>query len=203
MINALRLRQQKNAVAILFVSQGVPMLYMGDECGRTQRGNNNAYCQDEDWNWFDWSLTAEYSELLRFVKGMIAFRRANPALRQAEFLNGRDCIGSGYPDISWHGVQPWKPDWSLPSRSIAFLLCGRHGAAIGGPPHFIYCGINMFHEPLDFTLPVLPKGMEWYRVADTSLAAPEDIAEPGAEVHLAGKKVLTVNDRTTVILIGR
>ena len=98
-----------------------------------QRGNNNAYCQDEDWNWFDWSLSSRYGELLRFVKGMIAFRKANAALRQPEFLTGRDRVGSGYPDISWHGVQPWKPDWSLPSRSIAFMLCGRHGAAVGGP----------------------------------------------------------------------
>ena len=202
-INALRLRQQKNAVAVLFVSQGVPMIYMGDECGRTQLGNNNAYCQDEDWNWFDWSLTEKNADLRRFVKAMIAFRRANPALRQAEFLNGRDCIGSGYPDISWHGVQPWKPDWSLPSRSIAFMLCGLHGAAIGGPMQFIYCAMNMFFEPLDFTLPVMPKGMAWHRFADTSLDAPNDIREPGEEVPLEGRKVLTVGDRAMVILVGR
>ncbi len=143
-VNTLRLRQQKNAITLLFISQGVPMLYMGDECGRTQMGNNNAYCQDEEWNWFDWSLSQKYRDLLRFAKRMIAFRKANASLRQPEFLTGRDTVGSGYPDISWHGVQPWKPDWSLPSRSIAFMLCGRHGAAVGGPPHFIYCAFNMY-----------------------------------------------------------
>jgi isoamylase len=134
---------------------------------------------------------------------MIAFRRANPALRQPDFLTGRDCIGSGYPDISWHGVQPWKPDWSLPSRSIAFMLCGRHGAAVGGPPHFIYCAMNMFFEPLELALPVLPKGMAWYRFVDTALDAPDDMAEPGAEVPLGTKKSVAIGDRATIILIGR
>lgn len=202
-IEALRCKQQKNALALLFVSQGVPMLWMGDECGRTQGGNNNAYCQDEAWNWLDWSLAGTNAGLFRFLKAMIAFRKANPALRQPEFLTSKDCIGSGYPDISWHGVLPWKPDWSLPSRSIAFMLCGRHGAAVGGPAHFIYCAFNMYHEPLDFTLPVLPKGSEWYRFADTSLPSPEDIAEPGAETRLGAIKQLSITDRSTVILIGR
>ena len=202
-INALRLRQQKNAIMLLFVSQGVPMLWMGDECGRTQNGNNNAYCQDEDWNWLNWRLTEKNADLFRFTKAMIAFRKANPALRQPEFLTSRDCIGSGYPDISWHGILPWKPDWTLPSRSIAFMLCGRHGMAAGGPAHYIYCAFNMYHKPLEFTLPVLPKGMEWHRFADTSLASPQDITEPGSETPLPGLKQLAIRERSTIILLGK
>lgn len=202
-VNALRLKQQKNALALLMVSQGVPMLYMGDECGRTQGGNNNAYCQDEDWNWFDWSLAKKNDELMRFAKGMIAFRKANAALRQPEFLTSRDIIGSGYPDISWHGTQPWKPDWGLPSRTLAFMLCGRHGAAAGGQPHFIYCIFNMYYKPLDFTFPVLPKGMEWYRYMDTSLPSPEDICEIGKEVRLGPILGTIVPERTAVILLGK
>ncbi len=202
-INALRLRQQKNALSILFTSQGVPMLYMGDECGRTQHGNNNAYCQDEDWNWFDWSQLETNAELLRFTKALIAFRKANPALRQPEFLTSRDCIGSGYPDISWHGIMPWKPDWGASSRTLAFMLCGRHGANVGGPTHFIYCAMNMYYQPLSFTLPVLPKGQTWYRFADTSLAAPHDIEEPGKEVPLGAIKELIIPDRTVLILLGK
>lgn len=202
-INTLRLRQQKNAIALLFVSQGVPMLSMGDECSRTQNGNNNAYCQDEDWNWLDWSLREKNAGFYRFVKNMIAFRRANPALRQPEFLTSRDCISSGYPDISWHGVLPWKPDWSLPSRTIAFMLCGKHGVAAGGPGHFIYCAFNMYHTPLDFTLPVLPKGLQWYRFADTALDSPADIVEPGGEIPLGGIKKLALPERSTLILLGR
>ncbi len=202
-INALRLRLQRNAIMLLFVSQGVPMLWMGDECGRTQRGNNNAYCQDEDWNWLDWSLSEENKGLYRFTRNMIAFRKANPALRQPEFMTSKDVIGSGYPDISWHGVQPWKPDWGLASRSIAFMLCGRHGAAAGGPAHFIYCAFNMYYKPLEFALPVLPKGYVWFRVADTSLNSPDDIVEPGQEVLLPGVKALTLAERSSVILLGK
>ncbi len=199
----LRLRQQKNAMLLLFVSQGIPMLWMGDECGRTQNGNNNAYCQDEDWNWLNWELFKQNEELFRFTRGMITFRKANPALRQPEFLTGKDCVGSGYPDISWHGVQPWKPDWSPVSRSVAFMLCGRHTAAAGGPSHFIYCILNMYYQELEFTLPVLPKGYHWHGVADTSAAAPNDIVEPGQEQLLKDETTLTVKERTCVILLGK
>lgn len=202
-INAVRLRQQKNALALLFLSQGVPMLSMGDECGRTQLGNNNAYCQDEPWNWFDWSLREENSGLFRFTKLLIALRQANRALRQPEFLTGKDGMGSGYPDISWHGTQPWKPDWGTSSRTIAFMLCGRHGAAVGGLPHFIYGVFNMYHQPLAFTPPVLPKGMTWHRLADTSRESPDDIYELGNEVSLHGAAENLVKDRSAIILVGK
>lgn len=202
-IEDLRRRQQKNALCLLFLSQGVPMLWMGDEYGRTQLGNNNAYCQDEEWNWFDWFQIDPKNELLNFVKNLIAFRKANPALRQTEFLTGRDVISSGYPDISWHGTQAWKPDWQAYSRSVSFMLCGRHGAAAGGPPHFIYCVFNMYYQPLEFTLPVLPKGLKWYEMADTAKDAPEDMRKVGEEVLRRGLKQLTVQPRSTVILIGK
>ena len=202
-IRALRLRQQKNAILLLFVSQGVPMLYMGDECGRTQRGNNNAYCHDEEWNWFDWALANPDNELLRFAKAAIAFRKNNPSLAQREFLTGQDIAGSGYPDISWHGVQPWKPDWGLNSHSLAFLLCGKHAAAAGRPPHFIYVAFNMFHEPLEFALPVLPKRYSWFRAADTSRPAPEDFLSPGHEVPHAAADPVSLPERSCAILIGR
>lgn len=199
-IQATRLRMQKNALTLLFVSQGVPMIWMGDECGRTQLGNNNAYCHDEEWNWFDWSLTD--SELLRFTRRLIAFRKANPSLAQPEFLTGRDVVGSGYPDISWHGVKPWKPDWSLPSRTLAFMLCGRHAAAANRPPHFLYCAFNMFHESLDFQLPKLPRNMVWYQAIHTGQAAPDDILEPGEEVPL-GEPQIPIGARSSMVLVGK
>jgi len=202
-INALRLRMQKNALTFLFVSQGVPMLVMGDECGRTQRGNNNAYCHDEEWNWFDWSLTEKNRDLFRFTKRLIAFRKANPALRQSEFLTGRDTVGSGYPDISWHGVRPWRPDWTQQSHTIAFMLCGRHGRAAGGPSHFIYCVFNAYWKPLRFNLPVLPRGMQWWRVVDTAEEAPRDIAEEGKEYPLDMPRHLDVTERSAVVLLGK
>ncbi|TSA34256.1 MAG: glycogen debranching enzyme GlgX [Verrucomicrobiaceae bacterium] len=202
-VRELRLRQCKNAMLLLLTSQGVPMIYMGDERGRAQRGNNNAYCHDEDWNWMNWDLDAEGESMLRFTKGMIAFRKANPALRQPEFLTGRDQIGSGYPDISWHGVLPWRPDWTASSRSLAFMLCGRHGEAAGGPPHFLYVAMNMFCKPLEFTLPVLPKGMSWHVFSDTGLPAPDDITVPGGEKVLARQKQYSVREWTSIILVGK
>jgi glycogen operon protein len=176
---------------------------MGDECGRTQRGNNNAYCHDEPWNWLDWSLTETHSGILRFHREIAAFRAAQPALRRTEFLSGTDCVGSGYPDISWHGVKAWKPDWTPDSRSIAFLLCGRHARAAGGPPHFLYAILNMHYEPLTFELPVLPKGAAWFRAIDTALPEPNDIVQPGKEEGLANQLSLSVTDRSVVVLIGK
>ncbi|MDX2081600.1 MAG: glycogen debranching protein GlgX [Terrimicrobiaceae bacterium] len=202
-IRAFRLRQQKNAMVLLFTSQGVPMLTMGDECGRTQRGNNTAYCHDEDWNWLDWNLDENGKEILRFTRQMIAFRKSTPAVRQPNFLTGRDQVGSGYPDISWHGVQPWRPDWSASSRSLAFMLCGRHDRAAGGTGDFIYVACNMYVKPLVFGLPVLPRGMAWRRFVDTSLAAPDDIASPGYEPRLPVQRQYTVPEWSSVILIGR
>jgi glycogen operon protein len=141
--------------------------------------------------------------MLRFTRGLIAFRKAHRALRQPEFLTGRDCVGSGYPDISWHGVLPWKPDWSLPSRSLAFMLCGRHGEAAGGSSDFLYVAMNMFYKPLAFGLPVLPRGMAWSRFADTGLAAPLDLCEPGAEAALVSQKQYALQEWSSVILVGR
>ncbi|MFZ4597598.1 MAG: glycogen debranching protein GlgX [Terrimicrobiaceae bacterium] len=200
---ALRKRQQKNAMLLLFTSQGVPMLSMGDECGRTQLGNNNAYCHDEPWNWLDWNPDDSGAEVLRFTKKMIAFRKANPSLRQCEFLTGRDQVGSGYPDISWHGVYPWRPDWTASSRSLAFMLRGRHGEAANAPGHFIYVAFNMYYKPLAFGLPVLPRGMGWRRFADTSLPAPHDIADSPETMPTVVQKQYTLPEWSSAILIGR
>lgn len=201
-INALRRRQQKNALTLLFVSQGVPMLWMGDEYGRTQNGNNNAYCHDKPWNWFDWSCAGDEEPLSRYLRRLIAFRKAHPSLRQREFLASADTVGGGYQDISWHGVTPWNPDWSASSHTLAFMLCGHHEAACGGPGHFLYCAFNMYSEPLEFALPVLPPGRHWHRVADTALESPDDFRDSGEEVLLVEPKAV-VRDRSAIILLGR
>jgi glycogen operon protein len=134
---------------------------------------------------------------------MIAFRKAHRALRRPEFFEERDQIGSGYPDISWHGVLPWHPDWSASSRTLAFMICGRHHEAMGGDPHFIYVLLNMYYEPLSFGLPVLPKKMLWHRFADTSLSAPDDICEPGQEKPIEVQKSYAIRERSIAILLGK
>ncbi|MCS7008951.1 MAG: glycogen debranching enzyme GlgX, partial [Chthoniobacterales bacterium] len=202
-IKRLRLQLRKNAIALLMMSQGIPMIYMGDECGRTQRGNNNAYCHDAEWNWFDWSLCEIEREMLEFTKKMIAFRKAHPVLRATQWLTGRDLVCSGYPDISWHGVLPWKPDWSYHSQSLAFMLCGRHARRYGDNGDFLYAAFNSWREDLDFYLPVLPRGMKWHLFVDTSKEYPDDIIEPGQEVPLSNQKKRRVRARSCIILVGK
>ena len=140
----------KNAFCMLMLGRGVPMFLMGDEVGRTQHGNNNSYCQDNDLSWMDWTLVQRNSELLRFVTMMIHFRRANPVLRAGAFYQGRDYVGSGKPDISFHGTQLWAPDFSPGSRCLAFLLCGKHAQDQQGD---IYVAMNMYWEGLPYQIP--------------------------------------------------
>ncbi len=200
---ALRDRLQKNALTLLFVSQGVPMVSMGDECCRTLHGNNNAYCHDEPWNWMDWSLPERHSGFLRFFRLLAAFRAEHPVFRQSKFLTGTDTMGSGYADISWHGVEAWKPDWSFGSRTVAFLLCGRHSRALGGKPWFFYVCFNMFHDPLEFELPTLPKKLRWHEFLDTGKPSPLDIQTPGKEIPLLEQKKIHPGARSTVVLVGK
>lgn len=201
-ILALRLRHCKNAMTLLLVSQGIPMLWMGDECGRTQHGNNNAYCHDDAWNWMNWDIDAEGQELLATTKALIAFRKSHPALRQPEFLRGADCLGSGFPDISWHGTQAWRPDWSAQSRSLAFMLCGKHAAASGGPERFLYVAFNMFHESLTFGLPVLPRGRKWHLFTDSSLTGEASRRAHHETPCLQNQKNYPLGAWTSAILVG-
>jgi glycogen operon protein len=210
-INALRRRQMKNAIAVLMVSQGVPMLLMGDEVGRTQHGNNNAYCHDNEWNWLDWSLMDRNADMLTFTRRCIAFRAAHPLLRKQDYLTGEDQVGSGYPDISWHGVRAWHPDWSDTSHSLAFLLCGKHAARGGLPPdNYLYVVINMYWESLMFDLPELPsrehvweERMKWHIFINTGANAPEDSHEPGFEPEVGDQQRMLVGARSVVILVGK
>lgn len=202
-INSLRHRQMKNASVMLLVSQGVPMFVMGDEVARTQLGNNNTYCQDNALNWMDWTLVDRNAELFRFWKQMIAFRHAHPVLRNRWHLSNRDYLGTGYPDISWHGIKAWRPDWSGTSRVLAFLLCGKH--ARGGTliDNYVYVAFNTHWEALPFELPGLPNGMRWHVFANTGVASPQDIWEPGSEPLLDDQQTIVVGDRAAVVLVGK
>src|SRR5690606_34783965 len=131
------------------------------------------------------SLAERHAELLRFFRHLIAFRHAHPALRSAHHLTGTDYLGSGFPDISWHGVRAWDPDHSGGSRTLAFLLCGRHARRGRARDDMIYVAMNMHWEPHTFELPRLPPPLAWHRFLDTSLAPPDEIVAPGEERPLA------------------
>lgn len=204
-ILALRGRLMRNAIALLMVCQGVPMILMGDEMAHTKLGNNNTYCQDNELSWIDWRRVRENANLWRFFRCCIAFRKAHPILRRRYHLHERDMIDSGYPDISWHGPREGKPDWSPHSRTLAFMLCGLHGLLLPGrtADDYIYVAMNMHWENHIFEAPRLKGGRHWHLFADTFRPAPGDICEPGQERPLRAQRNLSVGPRSVVILVGR
>jgi isoamylase len=202
-VMSLRQRLMKNAMAILLISRGVPMILMGDELARTQLGNNNTYCHDNALNWLDWSLRETSEELFRFTRGLIGFRKAHPVLRSAEHFRNVDYVGSGYPDISWHGVKAWAPDWSGYSRTLAFMLCGRHARGGAVTDDYVHVMMNMHWDAVVFELPVLPEGMTWRVFANTGAEPPDDIWAHGAEPLLEDQRQFLTGPRSVAILVGR
>ncbi|MFN2105949.1 MAG: glycogen debranching enzyme, partial [Candidatus Promineifilaceae bacterium] len=201
-------RMMKNAAAILLVSQGVPMILMGDEVAHSRLGNNNAYCQDNDLNWFDWTRLESEADMFRFFRHCIQFRRAHHVLRNRYHFQHKETAGDGYPDISWHGIEAWNPDWSDSSRTLAFMLNGKEAERRPGDEAdqsnaFIYVAMNMHWQGHVFELPRLPVGRRWRRFVDTNHLEPEDIVEPGQEVLLHDQEHKYVGPRSVVILVGR
>ena len=193
-IQSLRLRQMKNLLTILMVSQGTPMLLMGDEMRRTQHGNNNAYCQDNETSRLDWSALerrADAKDFVRFVQGLIRFNRGHHVFQDEHFW-----FAEGGADITWHGVHLNQPDWGDDSHSLAFSL---HDPAHGERLHIM---LNAYWEPLDFELPPLPPGEGWRRVVDTALPSPDDYSEP-ENAPVVGGDVYRVESRSAVVLTAR
>jgi glycogen operon protein len=190
-IERLRIRQMKNFLVILFISQGTPMLQMGDEVRRSQQGNNNAYCQDNEISWLDWDFVDRNAELLRFTQGIIAFTQDLAIFRQERFwVTGHKEIP---PHIVWHGVKLGKPDWADYSHSLAFEL---HAPEDG---ELLYVAINAYWEPLTFDLPSLSDGRTWHRIVDTGLPAPDDFTAPSQAPVIKGSTYI-LRDRTSLIL---
>ena len=202
-INTLRQQQIRNAIALLLVSQGIPMLLMGDELGRTKNGNNNTYCHDNELNWLNWDLLAQNSALFRFVKYCIAFRKAHPVLRNRQHFQNQDYVGSGYADITWHGTKAWQTDWSNHIRTLAFMLCGKHALQGTVADNYIYVAMNMHWEAHWFEIPGLPTDLQWHVFANTGCNPPDDCYKPGTEPLLTNQSSILLGDRSVVILVGK
>jgi glycogen operon protein len=190
-VERLRNRQVKNYLAATMMSLGVPMILMGDEVRQTQRGNNNAYCQDNDISWLDWTLLTKHADVHRFVQLLIARR----LLRDAEPERRRVTLNTliRQANIAWHGVKLHQPDWGDGSRSVAF---GAEVCKEGLLFHYI---LNAYWEPLDFELPDLSHGDRgpWRRWIDTALDSPHDIvpwqaapAVPGGTYRAEGRSAV-------------
>lgn len=190
-INQLRRRQMKNMATLLMLSGGVPMILAGDEFGRTQHGNNNPYCQDRK-SWIDWGLRERNSDLFRFFRLLIRFRRQHPSLRRRTFT---ESVEAGGARITWHGVKLNQPDSTHGSRSLAMQVTDL------APNHesHIYLIANAYWEPLTFELPVLA-GARWALFVDTFREAPGDIRDLEAGPLLFVEGPYTAGPRSTVVL---
>ncbi len=175
-INLIRLRQIKNMMATLLLSQGVPMILFGDECRRTQRGNNNAYCQDNSISWFNWKLVHRHRELWRFVQALIAFRKREPTVRRKDFLTGLPVRPGGFPDVSWFNPAGGPVDWTNAGRSLTcFLAAFPHREDPNRPNHHILLMFHAAPEPTRFVIPAMARGLAWRLFIDTSRMSPNDI----------------------------
>jgi len=197
-VQALRLKQAKNMFVLWAMSQGTPMLLMGDEVLRSQRGNNNAYCQNNAISWFDWDRLSAQEDLFRFVQQLIGFIQNLEIFRHDERLKVSTPVLENTifePAIAWHGIKLGQPDWSEDSHSLAFTLSYRQ---YGELLHII---LNTFWEPLTFELPPLTGGQCWQRIVDTALATPEDFC-PFAHAPKVEQPFYPVNARSSVILMS-
>ena len=202
-VRELRLQQLKNAFLLLLLSQGTPLIFQGDEFGNSQKGNNNAWCQDNDIGWVDWSAFKSNRALYEFVKEAIAFRKKYYILHMQEELKGVDYRALGYPDLSYHGAQAWYAPCERNLRHLGMMYCGDYGKQ---EKEFLFVAYNLHWMPHEFALPNLPKGSVWKFVASTSRQEGKVFTEE--EVKTAkqkgkGKKAVEVPSRTIAILIGK
>ncbi|HEX6788944.1 MAG TPA: glycogen debranching protein GlgX [Gaiellaceae bacterium] len=196
-INALRARQQRNFLATLFLSQGVPMLLGGDEFGRSQNGNNNAWCQDSELSWFRWGEADE--ELIDFVRRLIVLRQEHPVFRRRTFLTGGESKGSGLPDVWWFrpdGRRMTQKDWQRPdAHTLGVFLNGAEipertpdGADVEDASFLLL--FNAYGEPITFTLPTRRFGARWDVELTTSNGLPDGPCQARSQVTLEGRSLV-------------
>ena len=188
-IESVRKRQIKNFLLTLFISRGVPMLLGGDEFRRTQAGNNNAYCQDNETSWYDWDCLKQHKEIFNFTRGMIAFRRAHPVLSKEQFYTDAQ--------IDWFGPQKGLPNWDNPGeRQFACLI---HE----DKEHELFLMFNAGRDAVDFSLPSVLPETRWHLAVDTSREAPQDLFTAGEGPLLENPQTYHLNPRSSAILLTR
>lgn len=202
-INELRERQKRNFLATLLLSQGVPMICGGDELGRTQQGNNNAYCQDNEISWFDWNLDKNQQQLLAFTRQVIQLQQEHPVFQRRRFFQGRRILGSEVKDISWlrsDGKEMTDEEWDKGFLSLGLRLAGdaiEEKDAKGRPivdDTFLLL-LNAYHKAVPFVLPAHRKGVRWELVFDTAQVTPPKRTRP-----LKGGETYPLRERSFALL---
>jgi glycogen operon protein len=175
-VENLRNRQIKNMLATLMLSQGVPMILSGDECRRTQGGNNNAYCQDNVISWFNWSLVEKNQALWRFCQALIGFRRAEPSVRRTNFLYGEPPLPSGFPDVTWFSAAGETVDWTSEESTLVCLLAAvPRQNPLAPENHHLLMILNAEAESREFVIPTATRHIAWRKFIDTAAESPDDI----------------------------
>jgi isoamylase len=194
-VEKLRNQQVKNFLAVTLLSLGMPMILMGDETRRTQFGNNNAYCQDNEISWFDWHLVEQHADVLRFVTLLNARRRVRDMTHERQRWSLNELIRQS--SKTWHGVKVGQPDWG--EHSHAFALEAR----LRQEGIRIYLILNAYWEPLEFELPPVGDGARpWCRWIDTALDAPQDINPWETAASLSGRTYQLAAHSVVVLLEG-
>lgn len=203
-LTELRKKQIKNAMLMLFLSQGTPLLLSGDEFGNSKSGNNNTYCQDNELSWINWNQKKTNQDIYEFTRSVIAFRKAHPVFHMTEEPKVMDYLACGHPDISYHGEKAWCPEFEPFRRQMGIMYCGAYARKAGGSADdYFYVAFNMHWEPHAFALPNLPKKMHWHLAVHTGQTEQNGIWQPGEEVLLEEQKQYEVSPRSIVVLIGK
>jgi glycogen operon protein len=198
-IQELRSRQLRNALVLLLLSQGTPLIYGGDECGNSQSGNNNVYCQDNELSWVDWKPGRAVSFLPEYTRKLIAFRRAHAAFRQPEEFRMTDYLSCGYPDVSYHSRRAWFGEFESYNKNVGVLYAGHYNSE----NTWFYVAYNMHWTPREFALPLLPEKYQWRTAIDTGVEGAAGIYPEGQEIILKEQRTVTVPERTVIVLTGR
>ncbi len=199
-----RRRQMKNYIGCLLLSLGTPMLLGGDEFGRTQRGNNNAYCQDNEVSWYDWTLRDEYADILRFTSKMIRFRLSHLSFLRPEFFTGKDYSYNAIPDISWSDAAGKPIDWTSPRSLLAIRIDGsRAEIRADRDDNDFFIMFNATTRAQEFVVPAPLAARRWHLAVDTAAESPDDFHDVGVEPLLTRPNACTVQGRSIVVLLAR
>ena len=202
-VRKLREKQLRNAFLLLLTGQGTPMIYAGDETGNSQEGNNNAWCQDNEIGWVNWSRSRTALSMQKLVEEAIAFRKAHPILHQAEPFRLVDYKSCGLPDLSYHSGNAWMTQSTQMKAAYGALYCGEYARrSDGSKDDTLYILYNMYWQEQAFALPDAPAGMKWYMKADTEKES-VFYAEGEEPPVLIKDKWVTIPARTICILIAK
>lgn len=199
-IKHLRKKQIKNAITILLLSRGIPMILSGDEFCNTQFGNNNAYCQDNEISWIDWNNLKKNKDIFSYFKKIIKFRKENPVLRNPYFETSYNL--TGYPEMSWHSQHAWRVDNADDTLTLGVMFAQEKEKYNKDNTEFIYMGVNMHWQMRGFELPKLPEDKKWHIFANTDMPEGSDIYD-NTDILIENQNEILISPRSIIIAVGK